>query len=187
MNNPFLLSAESDLLAHADIGLATVASVTSSGVTIIQDGDAEASTKAYKTLTSYSGPVAGDRVVVLKHSGTCVVLGKIGVGSDEVYYTDVTSEILTTNSDFTVNSASYAQWGKLAAVIVGGTFTKASSSSSDETVAFTMVTGKRPRITSIARAWRNANAILYANGNMVYTGIALSGNTATFLSTYLLA
>lgn len=68
----------------ASFFLATVASVSSTdGVTIIPDGQTTAIPKKYKCLTGAGMLTAGDRVVVMKHSGTCVVLGKIGIpGSD---------------------------------------------------------------------------------------------------------
>lgn len=60
--------------------LATLASVsTTEGVTIIPDGQDEAVPKKYKCLAGGGLLTAGDRVVVMKHSGTCVVLGKIGM------------------------------------------------------------------------------------------------------------
>ena len=56
--------------------LATVGAVTSSGVTLIFDGQTTATAKSYKRLSSYS-PTAGDRVLVAKMSGSYVVLGAI--------------------------------------------------------------------------------------------------------------
>ena len=75
---------ESGQSGPATFFLATLASVsTSEGVTIIPDGQATAIPKKYKCLTGAGMLTAGDRVVVMKHSGTCVVLGKIGIpGSD---------------------------------------------------------------------------------------------------------
>lgn len=69
--------------------LATLASVsTTEGVTIIPDGQDEAVPKKYKCLAGSGLLSSGDRVVVMKHSGTCVVLGKIGMpggsGDDKV-------------------------------------------------------------------------------------------------------
>lgn len=69
--------------------LATIDSVsTTEGVTIIPDGQSEAVPKKYKCLTGAGLLAEGDRVVVMKHSGTCVVLGKIGIpgssGDDKV-------------------------------------------------------------------------------------------------------
>ena len=75
---------ESGQSGPATFFLATLASVsTSEGVTIIPDGQTTAIPKKYKCLTGAGMLTAGDRVVVMKHSGTCVVLGKIGIpGSD---------------------------------------------------------------------------------------------------------
>lgn len=75
---------ESGQSGPATFFLATLASVsTSEGVTIIPDGQTTSIPKKYKCLTGAGMLTAGDRVVVMKHSGTCVVLGKIGIpGSD---------------------------------------------------------------------------------------------------------
>lgn len=72
-NDLFLPAIEK---APSQLYLATVASTNSSGVTLIFDGAANATTKRYKRLSSYS-PTANDRVLVAKMSGTYVVLGKI--------------------------------------------------------------------------------------------------------------
>ena len=64
--------------------LATIDSVsTTEGVTIIPDGQITAVQKKYKCLTGAGLLAEGDRVVVMKHSGTCVVLGKIGMPSGD--------------------------------------------------------------------------------------------------------
>ena len=177
-------------IAKADFVCATITEVTASGLRILVDGETAATSKVYKQLLTDHYLAAGDRVIVMQQNGTYVVLGTIGIQSgqsEEVYYTTDVSEICTTSSDFTISSAAYAQWGKMATLNIWGSFTKASSSSSDDTTAFTMLAGKRPIMTTFARAWRNANAILYSNGNMVYHGLATSGTGATFLATYLLA
>lgn len=82
----------------AQFFLATVASVTAAeGVTIIPDGQTEAVAKKYKVLTAGTAPPAvGDRVVVMRHSGTCVILGAIGEPEDmdaDARITDVENEI----------------------------------------------------------------------------------------------
>lgn len=65
--------------AGADLLLATVAAVTADGLSLIPDGETEATQKKYKYMTSaYAAPAVGDRVVVMRLSGTYVVLGKIG-------------------------------------------------------------------------------------------------------------
>lgn len=65
--------------------LGTVASVsTTHGVRIQIDGQDVAMSKYYKMLLTGAGaPSVGDRVVIMKHSGTYVVLGRIGVPSDD--------------------------------------------------------------------------------------------------------
>ena len=59
-----------------DFRLGEVHSVTSAGVRIIFDGTDQPTTKSYKRLSSASLS-AGDRVAVIKASGTYIVLGKI--------------------------------------------------------------------------------------------------------------
>lgn len=84
MINPFnrLLDRQEQQGAGADLLLATVAAVTSGGLTLIPDGETEATQKKYKYMTSaYPAPEAGDRVVVMRLSGTYVVLGRIGAST----------------------------------------------------------------------------------------------------------
>lgn len=85
--------------AGAEFFLATVASVDlSAGVTIIPDGDTAATTKKYKILTSGNSLLAaGDRVVVMRHSGTCIVLGKIGTPGDLADFVKKTGDTMTGN------------------------------------------------------------------------------------------
>lgn len=82
----------------AQIFLATVGSQTNDGLTLIFDGTASATEKAYKCLNLGRGsPGAGSRVVVLKISGTYVVLG--AVAAPLLYYsvTDLASSATTQN------------------------------------------------------------------------------------------
>ena len=177
-----------ETVAKADFVCATITEITTSGLRILVDGETEPTSKVYKQLITDHYLAVGDRVIAILQNGTYVVLGTIGVQGqgDSVYYTTDVSKICTTNADYTITSAAYAQWGKMATLNINGNWNKASSSSDDDTTAFTMLVGKRPIITTFARAWRSANAILYANGNMVYHGLATSGSGATFLATYLL-
>lgn len=57
--------------------LATIASVSSSGITLKFAGQSEANQKLYKRLITGQALYSGDRVLVVKMSGTYVVLGKI--------------------------------------------------------------------------------------------------------------
>lgn len=155
-------------------------------LTAAQGGTGAATAAANRVL---AGPSSGDAAApsfrALAAADLPIVpISKGGSGQTEVFMTQEISEICTTNSDFAVSSANYAQWGKLATIYIVGEFQKASTSTSDDTTAFTLVAGKRPKVTSPARAWRNSNAILYWNGEMVYHGLATGD--ATFLATYLL-
>jgi len=176
-------------IAKADFICATITEVTASGLRILVDGETAATSKVYKQLLTDHYLAAGDRVIVMQQNGTYVVLGTIGIQSEpvyDVYYTTDVSEICATNSNFTIDSAAYAQWGKMATLNIHGVCQKASSSSSDDTTLFTMLQGKRPIMSTFARAWRNVNAILYKNGNMEYHGLAVSGTGLTLLATYML-
>lgn len=180
------LAEQKNGFAQAEFFLATIGTVYTDGVKIIPDGETEQTQKPYRTMASaYPAPKAGDRVVVMRHSGTCVVLGRIDMPLAETWLTTTASDVLTTNENFTVSSLSFAKSGKTASLYVSGTFQVTSTGSSEVTV-FTMKQGFRPKITSLARAWHNANAILYWNGNMTFQASISSGTGATFLCTYLL-
>lgn len=61
-----------------NLQLATVAGVYEDGLALIPDAQAAATQKHYKYLASaYPAPAVGDRVVVMKMSGTYVVMGSL--------------------------------------------------------------------------------------------------------------
>ena len=62
---------------ETDIILATIKAVSSTGVTILVDGDEEASSKEYKTNAAQHF-ASGDRVKIIKNSGTYLVEYVIG-------------------------------------------------------------------------------------------------------------
>lgn len=80
MVNPFILTADGDTQDQPEnLILATVAGVYADGLSLIPDDQTEATQKHYKFLASaYPAPAAGDRVVVMKMSGTYVVMGALG-------------------------------------------------------------------------------------------------------------
>ena len=55
--------------------LATVSSVASDGVHFVLDGQTAATQKGYKRLQTGEALAAGARIVVMKQSGTYIVLG----------------------------------------------------------------------------------------------------------------
>lgn len=165
---------------HAEFFLATVTDADSSGALIQLDGQSTPMSKRFKTMGAVS---ANTRAVVMKHSGTFIVLGSLAGGSSGLYYTDTFSDFGTV-VNMSVSEAYLVMDGSVASLYVKGSWT-VSQSSSSEITAFTLKSGFRPKITSLARAWRNVNAILYANGNMRYTGTFSSGDGITFLATYI--
>ena len=70
------------LLQDEDTGgvtfdLATVYSVDSGGLRLILKNQSDPTQKKYKKLSSYESPQVGDRVVLMKMSGTYVVMGSL--------------------------------------------------------------------------------------------------------------
>ena len=171
-----------------ELYLATVGASDSTGVTLIFDGASAATTKRFKCVGSRPG--VGDRVAVMKQSGTYIVLGAISAagsgGSEETEVITTISDICTSSSDFTVTEAKFAHCGKVASFIIKGTWNNTTTSTGWITVC-TMKAGKRPPLEAAARAWLNTNAYLYPNGNLYFYGTITQGNSATFTSTYLLA
>ena len=82
MNEVFLFNPVSgpDTGQRTEFFLASVSSVSAAGVTIIPDGQTEATQKSYKVLVTGINLSSGDRVVVMRQSGTCVILGRIASG-----------------------------------------------------------------------------------------------------------
>lgn len=58
--------------------MGTVTALANGGAPMVTfDGETIASQKLYKRLASYSSPSVNDRVLMLKISGTYVILGKV--------------------------------------------------------------------------------------------------------------
>lgn len=61
-----------------ELYLATVYDIAAEGATLIFDGSTEATTKRFKSLRTGRGSAwAGQRVVVMKQSGTYIILGML--------------------------------------------------------------------------------------------------------------
>ena len=184
-----VLRQQADSGGQAEFYLGTVVAWSNAaGVRIRLDGQDSAMTKHYKMiLMSQPPPKVGARVVVMKQSGTYIVLGEIGNPNADEYYSSVPSNFLTSSEAFNVSNGNIVISGRVASIYVHGEWTRAESSTSAETTAFTMKQGFRPLLTSAARAWRNANAILYYSGDMKYTGTFSENSGFTFLATYIIA
>ena len=124
----------------AEFYLATVTSYNSDGAKIRLDGQDTAMMKRFRTLC---GPVeSGARVVAMKMSGTFIVLGPLD--GNDTYITTTISEIFSSiTSGFSVSSATYAQYGKLAMFTMLIT-PEAAGSTTDWKTWATLKSGKRP-------------------------------------------
>ena len=111
MNNPFLLDqAESG--PGTGFFLAAVGAVSEDGVTIIPDGQSEATQKSFKVLCTGDPVSSGDRVVVMRNSGTCIVLGKIGTAADakvSVSGDSMTGDLTMDGANINLKSANYTE------------------------------------------------------------------------------
>lgn len=198
MSDNVFLTNEDIITPSSELSLATVISSNSTnGTAYIQfDGMTGSSGKAYKALSSAFPLEVGSRVVVMKQSGTYVVLGKIsgasifpismgGSGQSQVDSTSVISDIATAGANITLSFAYYSQWGKIAMIEINATATANISSGS---VIFTLVSGKRPALESSAQVWLSTSltSVIRQNGEVLLGGNLSSGNAATILAVYLL-
>ena len=192
MNNySGLFLAESGEASRSELELATVGAVYSDGVSIIPDGQSSASQKHYTALTTGHALAAGDRIVVVKMSGSYIVLGRIRADSGDPGVSLVTtaSEIVTAGTGWSIDSASFARWGHIAMLRIDMHTTQAMTTT-PETVLATVVSGKRPKITAPCQVGFATDriAIIQTNGNLQMNGYTLaSGVSYTFMSVYLLA
>lgn len=184
-----VLRQQADSGGQAEFYLGTVTAWSNAaGVQIRLDGQDSAMTKRYKMiLMSQPPPKVGTRVVVMKQSGTYIVLGEIGKPNADEYYSSTPSDFLTTTEVYNVTGGNIVISGRVASIYVNGNWTRSESSTSAETTAFTLKQGFRPRLTTAARAWRSAAAILYYSGDMKISGTFSANGGATFLATYIIA
>jgi hypothetical protein len=195
--NLFLTAMESQ--SGSDLMLATIVSADSSAGTaqIQMDGTSGSSGKAYKALRSAWPLTTGDRVVLMKQSGTYVILGKIGnaaalpislggSGQTGSSITTTIAQIATAGTNMTITRASFYQWGKLAMLEINGAATATVSGGS---VIFTLVSGKRPALNSSAQVWLSTSntSVVKPNGEITLAGSGLSsGAGVTIMACYLL-
>lgn len=138
-----ILNPESGIQT-AELLLATVDSANNNGVTLIFDGQTEATTKRYKIMATGSQIAAGHRVVVMKHSGTYVVLGRLSTnGVPYLWWTSTISSIGTATSIFNATYAYFAKSGRMAELRLKGTMASQPPASQWNKI-FTIASGKRP-------------------------------------------
>ena len=95
------------MVENAEFLLGTVTAVSNAnGIRIQIDGQDEPMTKYYKLmLTGADAPSVDDRVVVMKQSGTYIILGKIGTPNQADGKVSRTGDIMT--GDLSVDSSAY--------------------------------------------------------------------------------
>ncbi len=172
-----------DGLGKAEFYLATVTNVrtVTKEVQIQLDGDDSKMSKWYKVACG-SVPV-GSRVVVMKISGTYVVLGVI---NEEIYTTDI-QNVATAADGIVFRSGGYvARWGKVAMLHLR--FGPSTAFSSQEKKIITLNEGWRPAIIANAQYWAGAGAYINKSGEVWVYGSASSttGNYVVY-ATYILA
>ena len=108
-----------------------------------------------------------------------------GSGQSGTSYTAVVANVATAASGCTVTTVNYAQWGKVAHVLLA---IRCDSAKSSGTVLATMVSGKRPVTTAILMPTTNTDpsCSLSTNGEIVLRGSGNAGSTLYVIGTYLL-
>ena len=146
---------------EAEFFLATVTAWSASnGAKIRLDGQDTAMVKYYKTLCG--AVTVGARVVVMKKSGTFVVLGMLG--GESTYITTNVSDIFSSiTSGFSVSNAAYAQYGKVAMVTALFNASQAGDTTNWKTWA-TIKAGKRPAAEIAMNCQATTYCILGTNG-----------------------
>lgn len=203
MDENVFLADQADEASRSMLRLATVVSADSAaGTALIQfDGTSGSSGKAYKALGSAWPLAQNDRVVVMKQSGSYLVLGKIGgrsalpinqggTGQTEVESETTVGDVLSAATGWSVTSVDYKQWGKLAMLNVWATNSSAISANTTSQIA-TINSGKRPATSAPVQVWLSATnrAVLQSDGSLSIRGSSqISAETSfTFMTVYLLA
>ena len=188
----------------AEFMLATLTNVYMSlGTAKIQiDGMTSENAKTYRVLANAWPLSAGDRVVVLKMSGTYLILGKIsntgasalpiglgGSGQTGTTFTSTNDDIATAETGWTISSAVYSQWGKVAMVNISAKTTASVSTGALNPIA-KLISGKLPRYQTPATALPDSYgpAFISMSGEVCLLDIQTlaSGKAVTINSTYIL-
>ncbi len=116
-------------------------------------------------------------------SGT-LPIARGGTGQDGTSYTEVVANIATAASGCSVTRAFYAQWGKVAQVLLGIECTTAKSFNNS---LATMVSGKRPVMPSVLTTTNGTVSVGVTTGGLVQAKSDISAGTTLYvIGTYLL-
>lgn len=137
---------------------------------------------------AFSDPGAWRSALGFGTSGALpITIAQGGTGQTGVEVTQVVTDILDEASGFTVSSAAYSQFGKVACVNITASKTTAQTTVTSMTVA-TLKTGKRPRITApCVTAQDNLNyGYISYNGEVRVRGTLTAGTSFSIIATYIL-
>ncbi len=171
----------------AEFYLATVVTNNSGKIKIKLDGQESAMTKYFNSMC---GPIAADtRVVVMKHSGSYVVLGPVANPDMTTFAINTASDIITLESGFTAASCWYVQWGKVAMLFMNINVSSAITGTGSHKLG-NMVAGKRPRVGTFLLSYSHTLPGYInpgPNGDVWFTGSMATGTNYYMYSTYILA
>lgn len=171
----------------AEFYLATVVTNNSGKVKIKLDGQDSAMTKYFNSMC---GPIAADtRVIVMKQSGTYVVLGPVANPDMTTFAVSNASDIITLESGFTAASCWYVQTGKVAMLFMNINVSTAITGTGNHLLGY-MKPGKRPRVGTFLLSYSHTYPG-YINpnpdGDVHFTGSMAVGNNYYMYATYILA
>ena len=184
----FLPESLGEIAPGTELLLASTGSSNSNGITLIFDGQTTATTKRYKQLCTGSKIFDNKRVLVLKHSGTYIVLGTIS-SSGKAGATHLTnsSSIGTASSYFSADYTEYTETGRVAQLRLKGTVTTALPSSV-WTNLFTIASGKRPLMSRhYFRDYYGRDIQISDDGTVSAWGSLAVDAKVDFVLTYILA
>lgn len=190
--NVFLMNEDGKGIQQSEFLLATIVTADGSAgtATILLDGMTAANVKPYKALVSAWPLAQGDRVVVMKLSGTYLIVGKIGnapstdyepafnvlsiskggTGQSRVTTTSGTASIITAGTGVSIFGAYFKKWGHLGHLLLHGTATAAAVSSSTAAIG------------TLLPAFRPIETVIYAENYRGKSGAIYSGTGAITLN-----
>ena len=168
----------------AEFYLATVVTNNSGKVKIKLDGQDSAMTKYFNSMC---GPIAADtRVIVMKQSGTYVVLGPVANPDMTTFGISNASDIITLESGFTAASCWYVQYGKVAMLFMNINVSTAITG----TGAHGNTSQGRQRVGTFLLSYSHSYPGYInpgPNGDVWFTGSMAVGNNYYMYATYILA
>lgn len=171
----------------AEFYLATVVTNSGGKVKIKLDGQDTAMTKYFNSMC---GPLVADtRVVVMKQSGTYVILGPVSNADMSSFAISNASDIITLESGFTAASCWFIQYGKIAMLFMNINVSTAITGTGSHKLG-NMVAGKRPRVGTFLLSYSHSYPGYInpgPNGDVWFTGSMAVGSNYYMYATYILA